>query len=92
MRKRKQSLAERQAWMRARHRPNEGPIQAEPLEPHVSIAEIAEAWGISEDAVTRLFEGEPGVADSGMGRRKRRLRIPKTVVERVYRSRLNKTC
>lgn len=92
MRKRKQSLAERQAWMRARRLPETGPTQAESLEPHVSIPEIAEAWGISQDAAIRLFEGEPGVADFGMGRRKRRLRIPKSVVERVYRSRLNKTC
>ena len=78
--------------MRARRLPETGPVQTEPLEPHVSIPEIADAWGISQDAAIRLFEGEPGVADFGMGQRKRRLRIPKSVVERVYRSRLHRTC
>ena len=92
MRRRKYSLAERQAWVRSRRLPEPGPMQTEPLEPHISIPEIAEAWGISQDAAIRLFEREPGVADFGMGRQKRRLRIPKSVVERVYRSRLNKTC
>ena len=92
MRKRKQNLPERQAWMRSRRLPEAGPVQTQPLEPHVSIPAIAEAWGISQVAAIRLFEDEPGVADFGMGRRKRQLRIPKSVVEQVYRSRLNQTC
>lgn len=48
-------------------------------------------WNLSPDAVRRMFENEPGVlvlGDKALSRSKRRyttLRIPASVVERVYR-------
>lgn len=59
-------------------------------ERHYVVAEIAEMWSLSADAVRKLFEREPGVlvlGDYG-SRSKRRyttLRIPQSVVERVHR-------
>jgi hypothetical protein len=58
-------------------------------ERHFSPAEIGTMWNLSEDAVRRLFEKEPGVlvlANSNPGKRRyRTLRIPESVVERVHR-------
>ena len=58
---------------------------------HYSVAEIASAWGLSVDAVRKIFDKEPGVLAIGEQRacsRKRRyttLRIPEYIVERVHR-------
>ena len=60
-------------------------------EEHFSVKEIAEKWKLSVDAVRRLFEKEPGVLvleDGSRARHKRKyttLRIPESVIERVYR-------
>jgi hypothetical protein len=58
-------------------------------EPHYTVAQVAEMWNLSEDAVRRLFRQEPGVLVFGdpNPRRKRRyttLRIPQSVLERVH--------
>jgi hypothetical protein len=57
-------------------------------ERHYAVAEIAEIWNLSSDKVRQLFENEPGVLTIGRSNpRKRRyltLRIPESVVERVY--------
>jgi len=68
------------------------PIQIEntPVaERHYAVVEIAALWNLSTDKVRELFEREPGVLVIGdrnpRGKRRyRTLRIPKTVVERVY--------
>lgn len=58
---------------------------------HYTVAEIAQMWHLSADAVRKIFEGEPGVLSIGESRstgRKRRyvtLRIPEDVAERVHR-------
>ena len=61
-------------------------------ERHYSPAEIAEMWKLSPGAVRRLFQREPGVFTIGeprpkFGRRRGKvtLRIPQSVLERVYR-------
>jgi hypothetical protein len=59
-------------------------------ERHYTISAIAQLWGLSKDSVRRLFKNEPGViAISPRQRRGKRayvtLRIPASVVERVYR-------
>lgn len=60
-------------------------------ERHYSVAEIAEMWNLSKDAVRRLFQKEPGVLILGESRPKygRRpyvtLRVPQSVLERVHR-------
>jgi hypothetical protein len=61
-------------------------------EKHYSVAEIAEMWGLSPSAVRRIFQNEPGVLALGeprpkFGRRRGKvtLRIPQSVLERVYR-------
>lgn len=63
-----------------------------PLEPHYSVKEIAERWGLSENVVRDLFRDEPGVLvigeprpKYGKQRGKVTLRIPQSVLERVYR-------
>lgn len=57
-------------------------------ERHLSPAEIGSMWNLSEDAVRRLFEKEPGVlvlANPKPGRRRyRTLRIPESVALHVY--------
>ncbi len=59
-------------------------------ERHFSCAQIALLWNVSRDTVRRLFQNEPGVlvlGDTNPRRRKRRyftLRIPRSVLERVY--------
>lgn len=57
-------------------------------ERHYAVAEIAEMWNLSVDKVRDLFAHEPGVLVIGeQHRHKRRyttLRIPQSVVERVY--------
>jgi hypothetical protein len=61
------------------------------LEPHYTLPQVAEAWGVSTDTVRRMFEGEPGVLviEPAPGRYSRRryrtLRIPASVAERVHR-------
>jgi hypothetical protein len=61
------------------------------LEPHYTLAQVAEAWGVSTDTVRRMFEGEAGVLviEPAPGRYSRRryrtLRIPASAVERVRR-------
>jgi hypothetical protein len=66
------------------------------MEPHFSVAQIAERWNLSGDTVRRLFENEPGVLliEPPRGRFRfsqrpyRTLRIPESVVERVHRMHL----
>jgi hypothetical protein len=86
------TLEERQAWMRERH---SGPTAAIPpalifTERHYTVAEIAVLWNLSQDAVRRIFESEPGVLviggeRSSQTRRYRTLRIPESVLQRVHR-------
>ena len=54
----------------------------EALERHVTVQDLCSAWSLSERTVIRLFEEEPGVIKLGTERR-RILRIPVSVVERV---------
>ena len=60
------------------------------FERHLSPAELAEVWNLSEDTVRRMFEREPDVLifenpDRVSSRRRRTLRIPESVAERVHR-------
>jgi hypothetical protein len=59
-------------------------------ERHYTVAEIADMWNLSKDAVRRLFCNEPGVLILGSPahetkRRYTTLRIPQSVLERVHR-------
>jgi hypothetical protein len=61
----------------------------------LTVAQVAERWGLSPDTITRLFADEPGVISLGKehprGKRRRvTLRIPVEVVERVKRKRAKK--
>ena len=58
-------------------------------ERHYTVAEIAEAWNLSVDKTREIFEREPGVLVIGDSnprgkRRYRTLRIPQSVMDRVY--------
>ena len=66
--------------------------EAEPrmCERHYSPTQLAEKWSLSEDTVRRIFEREPDVLifenpERGSSRRRRTMRIPESVAERVYR-------
>lgn len=66
----------------------------DPMEKHYSTKEIAEAWGIDKVTVIAIFEREPGVLRLGpvrevKWRTRRELRIPKSIVDRVYRERIS---
>ena len=59
-------------------------------ERHYSPAQLAEQWSLSEDTVRRIFEREPDVLifvnpERISSRRRRTMRIPASVAERVYR-------
>jgi hypothetical protein len=58
-------------------------------ETHYAPADLAKRWNLSLDTIRRMFEGEPGVLifenpERGSSRRRRTLRIPASVAERVY--------
>ena len=62
-------------------------------ERHYSVAEVAEMWALSRNAVRRLFQNQPGVLAIGeprpkFGRRRGyvTLRIPQSVLDRVHRA------
>ncbi len=57
---------------------------------HYSPAELGQLWGLSVETIRRMFEREPGVLifenpAKGSERRRRTMRIPESVAERVYR-------
>lgn len=60
------------------------------LEPHYSVQEIADSWGLCENAVRDIFRNELGVVrihrpKSRTKRAYTTLRIPRSFVERVHR-------
>lgn len=68
------------------------PVTSSPaMEPHYAAKELALLWRLSTTSIIRIFRDEPGVLKIGRDqpRRRRRsyvmLRIPQSVVERVYR-------
>ena len=66
------------------------PTSSRLFEHHFSPAELAELWSLSEDTIRRMFENEPDVmifenAERSSSRRRRTLRIPESVAERVHR-------
>lgn len=67
-----------------------GEKESRVYERHYSPAELAEQWSLSEDTVRRIFEREPDVLifenpERGSSRRRRTMRIPESVAERVHR-------
>jgi len=92
MRRNGTSLVQKQRWMREKHSATSlpDPACASFAERHYSVAEIASMWNLSQDAVRKMFQREPGVmvlGDHGSRHRRRytTLRIPASVVERVHR-------
>jgi|HubBroStandDraft_4_1064222.scaffolds.fasta_scaffold893250_2 hypothetical protein len=60
------------------------------LEPHFTVAEVAELWNLSRDAVRDIFRHEDGVLATGTVKLRGTrgyvtLRIPASVLERVHR-------
>jgi hypothetical protein len=94
------SLEDKQRWMRER---NSAPAATSAVSPppfslaaasyaerHFSVAEVALMWNLSQDAIRKLLQDEPGVLVFGdLGSRHKRkyttLRIPESVLERVHR-------
>lgn len=68
--------------------------QLNPLEEHLTPRELAERWKLDVSTIRKLFVDEPGVLKIGRasGRGMKRgqyltLRIPQSVIDRVYRER-----
>ena len=59
------------------------------LERHLTVAELAALWRVSEDTIRRLFLNEPGVIVIHRPRRRTRtyksLRIPESVAQHVHK-------
>ena len=73
-------------------RPRSQVLTGEESEIHYTVADIARRWNLSADSVRRLFRKEEGVLliPSRSSRRRVRasyttMRIPASVMERVYR-------
>jgi hypothetical protein len=68
----------------------------DPLEPHYSVQDIAELWKVDPETVSKVFRSEPGVLALENNHRKdgKRnytiLRIPGSVLRRVYNRRTQK--
>jgi hypothetical protein len=66
------------------------------LERHYSVQEIAQLWGFSFNTIKNLFKNETGVLSIGSpetryGRQRITMRIPESVMLKVYRERTNRT-
>src|SRR5579871_765030 len=86
------SFEQKAEWMRERQ--SAPPLlQGSPsssAERHYSVAEVSAAWNLSQDAVRKIFQNEPGVLVLGgqgspHARKYTTIRIPDSVLQRVYR-------
>jgi hypothetical protein len=72
-------------------------VGPDPLERHFSPQELAQRWGLDVSTVRPMFQDEPGVLKHGKASRRdgkrdyTTLRIPESVVRRVYREKLTRT-
>lgn len=62
----------------------------EAAEIHLEVKQVAALWGMSDEAVRKLFRDEPGVLKIGrqesQGRKRRKVTLrPLSVVQRVHR-------
>ena len=76
-------------------KPVQSATTTEAFEKHYSVIEIARMWSLSERTIRRIFDGEEGVVNWGHASIRRRrayqtLRIPESVMQRVYQ-RIRKT-
>ena len=68
----------------------------DPLERHFSPEVLAQIWGLDTSTVRRMFQDEPGVLKYGKCNRRDgkrdyvTLRIPESVVQRVYREKVKR--
>ena len=86
------SLEEKVEWMRERQSAPTMPVSSSLsfAARHYSVAEVAAVWKLSHDAVRKIFQNEPGVLVlGGQGpahkRRYTTMRVPESVMLRVYR-------
>lgn len=61
------------------------------FEPHMSLKELALAWGLGRETVRKLVQNEPGVLKVRLGRKKSHTRysIPESVARRIHTRLLN---
>lgn len=62
-------------------------IESSAMEAHFSVEEVAKTWGYHQDTIRKLFRDEPGVVvvRGGQLAKNKRIRIPRSVVERVHK-------
>jgi hypothetical protein len=75
----KASIAHRIATARNRHVAASVTPSSSPKEQHYSPKQVAAMWAFSSKTIYRLFQDSPGLV------RKPELRIPESVLQRVYR-------
>jgi hypothetical protein len=87
------SLEQKAEWMRERHSSQSigpSPVTLISAERHYSVAEVSAMWNLSQDAVRKIFQNEPGVLVLGSQgsphtRKYTTLRVPESVLQRVHR-------
>lgn len=84
--------------MSRRYNSTNGPLYpCDAHEVHHSLQSIAAEWGVDVETVRNVFINEPGIPDLGTsngrsGKRKYRvLRIPESVLQRVYKERTKRS-
>lgn len=88
------SFDQKAEWMRDKYSLAATPTPlvagAQFAERHYSVAEVAAMWNLSQDAIRKIFQNEPGVlilGGPGVAHKRRytTLRIPESVLQRVHR-------
>lgn len=67
-------------------------MEINPEEKHYTTKQVGEMWGVSQVTAHRMFCDEPGVLQLGCATKRRQvrreLRIPASVLQRVYLDRI----
>jgi hypothetical protein len=56
----------------------------DPMEEHLSPAQLAKVWGVDVETIRNIFRVEPGVVKIGEDAKRKTLRIPRSVAVRVH--------
>jgi hypothetical protein len=61
------------------------------FEPHYTVSQLKDRWGLGRETVRKLVKNEPGVICICMGRRKAHTTysVPESVVRRIHTKLLN---
>jgi AraC-like DNA-binding protein len=63
--------------------PEEKPVA---LERHYSVAQVAEAWGVSRNTIRRIFKPLPGVLKFGRTKTRKQKYVTLSIPERIVKA------